>query len=243
MGPSDGLAFLLYEQGFDVWMLNTRGNVYSKTHKRPNIKASEYWEFTFHEIGIYDLPNSIDLILSITKQPQLQYVGHSQGSTAFFVMCSELPHYNAKIALMQALSPTVYLQNSLSPVLRYLSLFKGEFSVLLNLLGGFEISRDNTLITQFRDHICTSNVLTSKICEIFDFVLAGFGWNQFNAVSNPLKLFIDYDYDPLLFFDSDSHTPGGRSCLAGCINPTDLSLCPAYKRIDLPALRQGFPAQ
>lgn len=129
MGPSNGLAFLLYEQGFDVWMLNTRGNIYSKTHKEPNIKASAYWSFSFHEIGIYDLPNSIDQILSITKQQQVQYIGHSQGSTAFFVMCSELPHYNDKVILMQALSPTVYMKNSLSPVLRYLSLFKGEFSV------------------------------------------------------------------------------------------------------------------
>lgn len=58
------------------------------------------------------------------------------------------------------------------------------FKMLLNVLGGFEISRDNTLIAQFRAHICNGNELTSKICAIFDFVLAGFGWSQFNSVSD-----------------------------------------------------------
>lgn len=58
------------------------------------------------------------------------------------------------------------------------------FKVLLNILGGFEISRDNTLINQFRTHICSGSEVTSKICAIFDFVLAGFGWSQFNAVSD-----------------------------------------------------------
>ncbi|KAH8378371.1 hypothetical protein KR093_011015, partial [Drosophila rubida] len=180
MGPSQGLAYKLYLQGYDVWLLNTRGNLYSKQHKNVNIKPSEYWSFSFHEIGVYDLPATIDMIVSVTSQPKIQYIGHSQGSTAFFVLCSELPHYSEKIALMQALSPTVFLQNTKSPVLRFLSLFKGKFGVLLNLLGGLEISRNNNLISQFRNHICSSG-LGSEICQIFEYVTCGFGWSEFNT--------------------------------------------------------------
>lgn len=45
-------------------------------------------------------------------------VGHSQGSTAFFVMMSERPEYNAKIKMMHALAPVAYIDNAISPVLR-----------------------------------------------------------------------------------------------------------------------------
>lgn len=60
----------------------------------------------------------IDYVLNKTSQPNLFYVGHSQGSTSFFVMCSERPEYNAKIKMMHALAPVAYIDNAISPVLR-----------------------------------------------------------------------------------------------------------------------------
>ncbi|XP_017954583.2 lipase 1-like [Drosophila navojoa] len=186
MGPTNGLAYILYDQGYDVWLLNTRGNIYSQKHVNPNIQPAEYWSFSFHEIGTYDLPATIDEILRITGKSTLQYIGHSQGCTAFFVMASVLPSYAKKVSLMQALSPTVYLKNSQSPVLRFLSLFKGNIRLLLNSLGGFSVAKDNKLIKQFRDQICQSKQLGSEICRIFDFVACGFGWKQFNNTLEPI---------------------------------------------------------
>ncbi|XP_064551390.1 uncharacterized protein LOC135437401 [Drosophila montana] len=186
MGPSNGLAYLLYRQGYDVWLLNTRGNIYSQKHVNPDIKPAEYWSFTFHQIGIYDLPDSIDKILDVTKQTQIQYIGHSQGSTAFFVMCSELPDYCEKVILMQALSPTVFMEHTQSPVLRFFALFKSKFRILLNLLGGYEISKNNRIIAQFRNHICKGSLQESPICAVFEYVMCGFGWNQFNSTLTPL---------------------------------------------------------
>lgn len=57
----------------------------------------KFWDFSWHEIGIFDIPASIDYILKYTNQTKLSYVGHSQGVTSFFVMLSELPEYNDKI--------------------------------------------------------------------------------------------------------------------------------------------------
>ncbi|KAI8042910.1 hypothetical protein M5D96_004233, partial [Drosophila gunungcola] len=186
LGPSNGLAYILYRKGYDVWMLNTRGNKYSRGHIGHRLNPRKYWDFSFHEIGKYDVPAAIDLILSLTKQPTIQYIGHSQGSTAFFVMCSESPHYAHKVQLMQALSPTVYLQANRSPVLQFLSMFKGKYSMLLNLLGGYEISSNTRLIKQFRQHICSTSELASRICDIFDFVLCGFDWKSFNKTLTPI---------------------------------------------------------
>lgn len=65
--------------------------------------------FSWHEIGKFDLPPTIDYILEKTNYSRCHYIGHSQGTTAFFVMMSELPHYNEKIALMTALAPIVFM--------------------------------------------------------------------------------------------------------------------------------------
>jgi len=54
--------------------------------------------------------------------------------------------------------------------------------MLLNLLGGYEISAKTKLIEQFRQHICSTSELASQICAIFDFVLCGFDWKSFNKV-------------------------------------------------------------
>lgn len=128
-GPSNGLAYILHRKGYDVWMLNTRGNIYSREHSQGRLPPRKYWDFSFHEIGKYDLPSTIDFIQKQTNVPKVHYIGHSQGSTAFFVMCSEQPQYADKVQLMQALSPTVYMRENRSPVLKFLGMFKGKFSV------------------------------------------------------------------------------------------------------------------
>jgi len=128
-GPSQGLAYILSQSGYDVWMLNTRGNVYSEERLAGRESDKIFWDFSFHEIGQYDLPAAIDLILLQTKMPSIQYIGHSQGSTAFFVMCSERPEYAGKISLMQSLSPSVYMEGTRSPALKFMKVLQGGFTV------------------------------------------------------------------------------------------------------------------
>lgn len=60
-------------------------------------------------VGVYDLPATIDYVLNRSNHSQLHYVGHSQGTTAFFVMTSQIPKYNDKILLMTALAPPVFM--------------------------------------------------------------------------------------------------------------------------------------
>ncbi|XP_034129034.1 uncharacterized protein LOC117584314 isoform X3 [Drosophila guanche] len=186
LGPSNGLAYILYLQGYDVWMLNTRGNIYSREHTKKFISMKEYWDFSFHEIGVKDLPPSIDFILERTNYQKIQYIGHSQGSTVFFVMCSELPSYSIKVNIMQALSPSVFMKETRSPVLKFMSFFRGPLSTLLVKLGGYAVSLTTKLIQQFRHHICPANRITSKICGMFDFVLCGFNWHGFNMTLTPI---------------------------------------------------------
>lgn len=67
-------------------MGNARGNTFSRNHTIVNPDDVKFWKFSWHEIGIYDLPAMIDYILNRTHQQQLIYTGYSQGGTAMLVL-------------------------------------------------------------------------------------------------------------------------------------------------------------
>ena len=84
-------SFAISRAGYDVWAINSRGNYYSQKHTKYNIFDFAYWQFSFEEMGLYDIPATIDYILEHTQFDQLAYVGHSQGTTQFFSAASLIP--------------------------------------------------------------------------------------------------------------------------------------------------------
>ncbi|KOC66701.1 Lipase 3 [Habropoda laboriosa] len=124
-GPRKALAYILCDNGYDVWLGNARGNTYSRKHKQYTTRDREFWDFSWHEIGYYDLPATIDYILEQTGHTELNYVGYSQGTTAFFVMASEKSEYNRKVKGMISLAPIAFLSNHRSPLLKFIVPFYG----------------------------------------------------------------------------------------------------------------------
>lgn len=114
-GPKTALAYFLADNGYDVWMGNARGNNYSTHHKTLSPESGEFWEFSWHEIGYYDLPATINYMLNQTKSSKAFYVGQSQGSTSLLVFLSTRPEYNDKIAQAHLLAPAAFMKRERTP--------------------------------------------------------------------------------------------------------------------------------
>lgn len=100
-------------------------NVLTKQFQNSSFLFTNSW----HEIGAYDLPAMIDYVLKVTGEQQVVYIGHSQGTTSFFVMGSVRPEYNDKIKLAIALAPIGYMSNMTNPFFKVLSLFHNSLEV------------------------------------------------------------------------------------------------------------------
>ena len=84
-------------------------------------------------MGTKDLPAVIDYILQTTGADQIFYAGHSQGTTMFYVLCSERPEYNSKIRAMFSLSPIAFMSNVKSPLIKLIATMGDELGVSCNL--------------------------------------------------------------------------------------------------------------
>ncbi|XP_053960573.1 lipase 1 [Anastrepha ludens] len=111
LGPGKSLGFLLAERNYDVWLANLRGSPYARSHTQFSTSSADYWSFSFHEWGAYDLTAIMDRIWNETSFQKLLLIGHSQALNAFLVLCSMHPEYNERILLMQALAPIVQLHD------------------------------------------------------------------------------------------------------------------------------------
>lgn len=118
------------DAGYDVWLGNARGNSWSRNHTKLDPDEKNFWNFSFHEIGVHDLPAMINFILTKTNEPSLHYIGHSQGTTVLFVLLSELPEYNAKLKSVHIMVPVVYVKHP-SPLGQFLRANIYQIAVML----------------------------------------------------------------------------------------------------------------
>ncbi|XP_071452976.1 gastric triacylglycerol lipase-like [Hetaerina americana] len=177
-GPNDGLAFLLADAGYDVWLGNSRGNTYSIGHIDKSPSSFVYWDFSMHEMAKYDFPAEIDYILEWTKQEKLTFIGHSTGANMFYIMCSLRPEYNSKIDAHISMAPDAILTPGLSA--------KESLERAIRLLGASMLTVEgNEILTNSRGRElnypseCLVDPL-SPLCQSNFFILSGFQDNDFD---------------------------------------------------------------
>lgn len=86
--PTEAFGFVLADEGYDVWIGNTRTTTFSYGHVLYTKKDKAYWEWSVDELAQYDLPAMLGLIKSQTNK-KIHYVGYSQGTQQAFVAFSQ----------------------------------------------------------------------------------------------------------------------------------------------------------
>ncbi|XP_025265049.1 LOW QUALITY PROTEIN: lipase 3 [Camponotus floridanus] len=194
LGKGKAFAYLLADQGYDVWLGNFRGNTYSKAHIFLSPLNTTFWNFSFHEMGIYDLPAMITFITNMRSQPLHTYIGHSMGTTSFFIMASERPKIAQMVQMMVGLAPAVFLNHMQSPI-QYLIPFSSVLKTVMRLFFHDEFLQSD-LVKFLAENICDQNISLEEICSNFLFMIYGDDHEQFSYSLLPVIL---------------SHTPAGTS--------------------------------
>uniref|UniRef100_A0A0N5A518 Lipase n=1 Tax=Parastrongyloides trichosuri TaxID=131310 RepID=A0A0N5A518_PARTI len=103
--PSHSAAFIFADHGFDVFLGNMRGNIYSNKHINLKSNEKKFWAFSFDQMIKYDIDALINKALEITKNDSLYYIGHSQGTLTLFGKLAIDPSFNKKIRMFFCLAP------------------------------------------------------------------------------------------------------------------------------------------
>ncbi|CAH0386150.1 unnamed protein product [Bemisia tabaci] len=139
-GPKKDLPFILSDMGYDVWLPDLRGNTYSRNHTTLTPEQPLFWNFSFHEMGVIDTAEIIDFILAKTGQPSLIHIGHSMGTTVFYILGAVRPEYNERVRIHISLAPVCYLKHmKLNPLLRPFAQNAQTILKLARTAGMFEL--------------------------------------------------------------------------------------------------------
>ncbi|KAH8350660.1 hypothetical protein KR067_011801 [Drosophila pandora] len=180
-GPDNSLAYLLADAGYDVWLGNARGNIYSRENNIISINSPKFWHFDWHEIGTIDIPAMIDYIIDETGHSQVHYAGHSQGTTVYLVMLSERPEYNEKVKSGHLLAPCAFFEHGSSFIFKAMGPLVGTPGGLWNqLLVDTELIPHNNLVNRVVDNSCH---LSNSICNNAFIMFANGGYVNSNASS------------------------------------------------------------
>jgi pimeloyl-ACP methyl ester carboxylesterase len=187
------LGFILADEGFDVFLGNSRGNKYCLEHESLDSKQSEFWDFSWDEMAKRDIPAYVDAILSKTSQESLLFVGHSQGTTQMFAALVSQPELTKKVNLFVAFAPVAYVAHTESPLIK--SAAKLRVDELVASLGVQQLLPTSEFMRSVVPWFCTSTLFSWMCDSALHFMI---GYNTDEMQQDRMSVFL-------------SHFPSGTS--------------------------------
>lgn len=166
--PHQSLGFLLADAGFDVWLGNNRGNMWGTNHTTLNIDTDEFWDFSWDEMALFDLPANIEYVLQATGQRSLAYIGHSEGTTQAFAGFSHNQTLASKVHMFVALAPVAYVRHASSPAFNALAV--ARVPDLFQLFGVRQFLTLRQHLNDFAKYFCWP---APAICNTAIFLFCG----------------------------------------------------------------------
>ncbi|XP_074026178.1 gastric triacylglycerol lipase-like isoform X2 [Leptinotarsa decemlineata] len=172
----------LGDHGYDIWMINFRGTSESLGHVNKSADNLDYWTFSFHELGYYDIPAVLDLIIRTTNQKPI-YLGISLGSTASYVFGSARPDMaKEKLKGIISYAPVGYMKNIKSYV-KFLAPFQPILEPILR-----QVFKGAIRSSGFMESFCTKFPFQIYICETVKMVFFGDRYAQIDTIDAPILL-------------------------------------------------------
>lgn len=182
-GPENSMAYILSNAGYDVWMGNARGNTYSRENVKISSWLPAFWNFSWNEIAVYDLPAMFDYVRYVIGDKKFHYVGHSQGTTVYFALLSSIPKYNDYIETGQMLAPVVFMKNIKSPLAKVGAPILGHPNLVSKLFGGNEFLPSSDLFGILGETTCRAHSPFNDMCANILFLIGGWDSKYFDYVS------------------------------------------------------------
>jgi hypothetical protein len=66
--PSESLAFILHDNGYDVWLGSVRGSTWGLYHRDLQRTDERFWQFTWDDMALSDLP-AMCVLLHLLRRP------------------------------------------------------------------------------------------------------------------------------------------------------------------------------
>lgn len=135
------IGFHLVNQGYDLWVNNNRGTKYSHTHQNKNISAKDFFNFSYDEMALFDVPAVLEFILKKTKVSKLTWIGHSQGTSQIFAAAMDPKTRDlvkSSVDKFIALAPIVYMNNTGSPALKIITKADSLLHKAADFMGLYE---------------------------------------------------------------------------------------------------------
>ena len=175
-GYKESYGFHLVDRGFDVWLINHRGNKYS-SYEQNDFQSDKFYDYSFQEMGVYDQPATYKYIFNKANggSEKIIVFGYSQGTSA--IMAGLLDeksgsYLTEKTEKFLAIAPIVYANHSSTQLhfLANLYLNNGFYTPRVRLIGFYQslpaVCRqkvaDKVKIAQ---SICFSNWITRALCN------------------------------------------------------------------------------
>lgn len=150
--PEQDLPLILADNGFDVWIANTRGTRFSRRHTSLDPANADFWDWSWDEVVQFDVPAVLDFIHGKTGQ-KIDYVGHSMGTLVALASLSEGKLVD-KLQSAALLSPIAYLSHMTTALgVAAVKAFVGE---MVKLAGLVEFDPKGEPVANFLQALCAN---------------------------------------------------------------------------------------
>uniref|UniRef100_A0AAF5PUL0 Lipase n=1 Tax=Wuchereria bancrofti TaxID=6293 RepID=A0AAF5PUL0_WUCBA len=150
-----------------------------ENYPNESFENDSFWKFSWDEMAKYDLDAMFDVVLKITKQKSLYYVGFSQGTLIMFVKLSQDPNFASKIRKFFALAPVATVAN-VKGLFRLFATKMFPNAKLIQQFFGNRFFALNSKLSKTISIIFCEITFFNPLCKDIVFQIAGPDSGQFN---------------------------------------------------------------